>query len=156
VHHAEVTPFCRAETGLFEQLTIGGGKNVFAGINLAGRQLKERTAERITILAHEEELAIIEFGDDGHRPLVSHVFPQALLTIRQQNPVTAQIQQPAAEDLRALEGLFVEMWIFVFHFFRKCQRSFDPALPMPMSGIEIPVFISMAMKTPRQAGRSGQ
>jgi hypothetical protein len=111
----EIAPIARTVPGFFEQLADCCGENLFTGIDLAGRQLKEGTAQRIAVLTLEKQPPIALLGNDHDGTGMNDVFTHTFVAVRQRYPVKAHVKQLALENLRAVELCFVEMRVIIFH-----------------------------------------
>jgi len=88
---------------------------VFARVDLAGGNFEEHTAQRVAILAFEEQLAVVEQRDDHHGTRVLHIFAHRLVTVGQADLVGEHLEQFAVENLLAGEGVFHKVGFVHIH-----------------------------------------
>ena len=119
-----MAPLGRSVSRFFPQLPGGGVEDFLTRIDLTGGEFDEGTVQGIAMLAHKEQMAIVEHGDDHSRSLMFHVLAQAFLTIRQAHPITANVKQLAAKNLGTLERLLAKVIVNVVH--RGLQRRNAP------------------------------
>ena len=71
----------------------------------AGRQLPQVLADRVPVLAQQDDAVLVVEGDDGDRARVVHDLPDAAPAAGHGDGVPAQRDDPALVDLLAVEHL---------------------------------------------------
>jgi hypothetical protein len=84
---------------------------VLARVDLARGQLQEHPAQRIAVLALEEQPVVVEDGDDGDGAGMGDPLAQALVAVGQAHPVAMDLQQFSVEDRFSGKGFLGEVRI---------------------------------------------
>ena len=111
MHDSQIAPLGRSVAGFFPQFADGGFQYFLPRIDLAGGQFEEHLPHRVAVLAFEEQLAIIEHGNDHHGTGMDNVLPHPLMGIRQAHLVAPHVKQAAPPDLFGTQGFLDEMGI---------------------------------------------
>ena len=104
MHHPRMRPLAGDIAGLLQQLALGAGQAVFAGVELAGRELEHHPPHGMAPLALHHHLPVVQQGHDGHRARVQDVFAGGRAAIGQLHGVAHHVQEVPPQQLLAGGG----------------------------------------------------